>query len=108
MSGKLLVYYEPNGAHARSDGEMEAHLNERIDIVNNTEQIIVVFTSNFLYIEEVRMAICQGRISHELVEFHFEDHIINSTKEGRLDEWPKGFGDRTEEILCAILCYHKE
>jgi hypothetical protein len=102
-SKRLFVFYEPNSAHARSDGEMEADLNKRIDLINNTEQNVFIFTSNFLYIDEVRMAISQGRLSHEVVEFHFNDITINSNQDGELDEWPKGFGDRTSEILCAIV-----
>jgi hypothetical protein len=100
---RFFVYYEPNGAHSLADGEMEDHLNKRIDIVNSTEQRVFVFVSNFSYIDEVRMAISQGRLSHEIVEFHFNGIVISSDQDGNLDKWPKGFGDRTSKILCAIV-----
>jgi hypothetical protein len=110
----LKVFYHPNDLFCQlyKDGEFHAVAQRYADSIKGGQHISLM-TCQEQVIHAVRLAIKQGKLSHEEVEFHFiknmengrikESEVILSNKDGRLDHRPKGFCDWYGNMLSDIL-----
>lgn len=102
---KLIVVYAPNEYIGLvPDGLMENYVMEFVKSANESKADFVgLLTSQELVVNWVRVNILRGLISHENVEFRFEDNIMFPDKFGYLDWWPTGFCDYNDKILTELL-----
>lgn len=105
---KISITYSPDG-QAISDFEIEDWAN---DIVKESQTPISNFTgervierkvSNELAINQIRVFIKQGKLNHSEVVFVYNGSELKPDKNGRLENWPKGFCDHTENMLYTLL-----
>jgi len=100
----LTVRYEPdnNLLEKVCDGKAEKYVR---DIVKSASggMYTVLYTSQEVVINYVRLCILEGLISHEDVEFSFGDKIVFPDKYGHLDWWPTGFCDYNDRLLERLL-----
>ena len=54
-------------------------------------------------IHRVRVAIREGDIPPEYVQFWYGDRILQPDKDGRMLTWPRGFCDTMERMLERLL-----
>ncbi len=69
--------------------------------LKSDDTYIKVSTDNF--VTAVRALIHEQLISHKEVEFLFQGTKLQPTKNGRLNHWPVGFCDLSENLLSRLL-----
>ena len=101
----LIVEYDGLEGHAFPDGvivdKVRGVLKSYFDMKCPDEYKVT--TSNGAFIDAVRLAVLEDKISHKEVKFKFKDELIDVDFMGNLREWPKGFSDAYEDILFRIL-----
>lgn len=103
----LEIVYDPDLGFAYKDGETSKLVNFWINQVNAGKHIHII-TSTFLTIQELRLAIQQGRLP--LSKFMLLYRLPNGgmqqmdvDTDGNIARWPEGFGDHLEKILIRLL-----
>jgi transcriptional regulator len=91
------IEYSPHGFPI-SDAECEVLARSFLE---SNQETIKVANDNFIL--AIRVLIKEGHTQHMNVRFLFEDRYIYSNKDGRLEEWPNGFCDTAEKLLCRML-----
>lgn len=93
---KTIEYAARGKAFADAVAEKKAR-----EFLLSDEGGIVVSTENF--IEATRALIAEKVIDHSQVHFYFEGKILQPDKDGRCEEWPRGFCDYNMNWLSRIL-----
>ncbi len=103
----IHCYYDESGDSylALADGKCEAYVNQVIGTQKcNPSYRNNIFVTNFLVIDFLRLAIKEGKLKKEDIEFHDKNHeVILSDDNGHLDHWPEGFGDIRMNVLLKIM-----
>lgn len=100
---KLTIEYDPVNGRRVADGKVGEFVDEIIDSNGGLFSGKSVGVSNFLVIEEVRARIVEGTIPHKDVTFKFEGKVISHDKDAKFSNWPRGFGDKLDDLICRIL-----
>jgi hypothetical protein len=58
---------------------------------------------NEMYLYAFRILVKRGIIPYNDIVFKFKDTIILIDENGRVDFWPKGFGDTLKEFLMELI-----
>lgn len=102
----ITLKYDPNNGIAYRDGGLDEYVN-RLCIQNNrasdtnNEIHITAATENIFL--ALRVAIKQGRISHEDVLVEYNKQFGKYDKDGRSEFWPDGFCDYHQKQLLELL-----
>ena len=103
---KLTVEYDPMAGHVYKDGEAQGWvddiLHHALNKVEDREDLVVTVASALL-IDYFRLRLAQGIILPDQIQFKFNDQIIKANKYGTLEQWPRGFCDKTMDILEELL-----
>jgi len=100
----LTVIYDPNFKGCVPDGQVKKVVDNIISVMDQRPETTV---SNQTVIDELRLRICKGEISHNDIIFKFGDTEIKINEYGACPSgYPKGFLsahiDRVTELLrCA-------
>jgi ferredoxin-NADP reductase len=101
----IRIVYDAELGHALPDGKVRAFVdqlakenNEAADLT--AESVWCIGTEQI--IDHIRLAIKDGKISHEQVIFEYKGEEIRSDKDGRLPYWPKGFCEITSQVLMNL------
>ena len=101
----ISVHYEPHNDMVAllPDNLCENYVKRAIDMAK-FRGFICITVGQGLIIEYLRLYVCRGIIKPEEIEFIFDNlkgqvFTMKTDKNGRLDNWPKGFCDHTEDIL---------
>lgn len=70
-------------------------------VVKNGVELVKVGTATM--VNALRLEVFRGNLKPVDLEFHFRGHVIKSDKDGRLDNWPDGFGDVWDKQLEELL-----
>lgn len=102
----LIIKYTDKKAHLIADGKAEEFAAEMIriyfDKFNKRDFTINVGTE--LVIMAFRVLVCEGKLHHEQIEFHYNGKVIRINKDGRyLCPPPEGFCDRFDDFLDRLL-----
>jgi len=101
----LKIHYTKSG-EAISDYQCEKFILYYYNNINEGyyKDNISIYTSTELVIHTARALIKEGKIDNEKVEFYLNDELIGKAdKNGRLNNWPKGFCDYYDNILDRLL-----
>jgi hypothetical protein len=85
---------------AIADQECERLAREFLDPSSTNCDISV---SNSTFILAVRVLIKEGFFPHTDVRFLYDGQYIHPDKDGRIENWPNGFCDIDEKLLCRLL-----
>ena len=102
---KLIVEYDPDNGLAFTDNKAKEYMYYAIKNRSITPHIII---GNELLITLFRCAVVERKIKHTEIKFLFKGKIINISKVGRCDEWPKGFGDIDMNAAVFLLTYQRK
>lgn len=100
---KIKVYYKQTDfPMSIEDGMIEDYVYSLL------EKELVIRTSHFLIIEQIRVFIVRGIIPYNMVEFYFindNDHEVEvkHDNKGKFEEWPYGFCDIFDRMLDILL-----
>lgn len=64
---------------------------------------VTLTCSNETLFLRIRVGVKEGDIPHENVRFVWRDQEFTPDKDGRLDRWPSGFLDTTDELLERMI-----
>jgi hypothetical protein len=105
---KLTIIYDPDRGYLFADGKAEEWVDETIDMFNRAgersddpEWRIKVCSA--LLVDYFRLRLAQKKIKADQIAFEFKDQTLIHNKYGRLEKWPKGFCDYTDDILTELL-----
>jgi len=62
-----------------------------------------ICVANELFITAARTLIAEKVVPHTEVQFVFNGHTLSPDCNGRLKEYPAGFCDTNEKLLCRLL-----
>ena len=104
----LIVTYNPGYGFGVADGGVVQIVDEILQ-----KKMTRVVVSNQSVIDELRLRVCKGEISHNEIVFKFKDKYIEVNKYGASPSgYPKGFMstviDRTTELLRCACNKRKE
>lgn len=102
----IYVRYDPNGIVSVPDGKIDFVVSAIIN-ANDIDQFEIIIP-NQIVIDAIRLAVKEGRIDHNNIVFLFDEHELRVDRNGRIDEWPKGFCDKWEDILMRMLDWDKD
>jgi len=103
---KLTVEYDPMAGYVFKDGEAQGWVDDILHHALNKfedRDDWVVTVSSALLIDYFRLRLAQGIIAPDQIQFKFNDEILKTNKYGTLERWPKGFCDKTTDILEELL-----
>lgn len=103
MKPILTIEYNPVDAIPVADGRCEVEVSRIIDIFRDVNGAYKWAVSSSLMIDYFRLAVVQGKISHEELRFKFKDEIITVHENGSLSHWPKGFCDYLDIVIRKII-----
>ena len=95
----ITIEYSPTGIPI-ADGALNWWLSHVLTH-KNEDRLFEVATG--LCIDAVRLAIHEGKIDHNNIQFKYKDQIILSDRFGSLDSWPDGFNDTLDKILYKLM-----
>jgi len=110
---KLVIEYSEDGeaiADLKVSQWMECVL-DRIKKSPDSVHTTTLHVGTAIMVDAVRVAIKREQLNHEDVTFQFKGQILNVDKNGKIDNWPKGFCDTTLiylEELFEILHIDKQ
>ena len=101
----INITYNPNFSPGVADGEV---VHEVDNILLKKPEYVVV--SNQTVIDEIRLRVCKGEISHEKIIFRFENKSMQINEYGAMfNKYPKilcyNYNRITELLQCA---YNKQ
>jgi hypothetical protein len=96
----LIVHYDPINGKSLPD-QMVAREFEK-DIAESIGNVHSVDIGVELYINYLRIAVKQKRISKDDIQIMFDGEIIEINSSGCLSHWPKGFCDTIDETLMLL------
>lgn len=94
----LIFEYHPDGV-AIADTRVESYLLELYRLPHDPEQVFRFSTSNLC--DAARALYKEKRIPYLTFRYQGKDLVPNP--DGRLQQWPTGFCDVTENWLCRLL-----
>lgn len=68
-----------------------------------TEHDVKVATSSEMLVLAIRVLVRRGEIPWNMVEFHFENHVLNIDANGKIWKWPTGFCDTFDNLLTELI-----
>lgn len=92
-----VIDYSPDG-EAIPDHAAEDRARQ---FLRGEQERICVSTDNF--ITASRALVYEGFIPHTEIQFTFKGGVIAHNKDARMEYWPKGFCDWSEDWLCRLL-----
>ena len=103
MATKLIIEYDAENGDAIPDGKaMETVLNAyKLSLRFNTPSFLKTSSENVVL--AARVAIKEGKFSHEKVEFRYKQESWYMDKDGRNEFWPVGFCDTCSRFLERLL-----
>jgi hypothetical protein len=69
----------------------------------SNEDAHTIAVSNSLFITAVRVFICEGLVPHTEVQFLYRGETLIPNRDGRMEEWPRGFCDYETDLLMRLL-----
>jgi hypothetical protein len=100
----LTIEYDSLTGIPVADGTCEQFV---IDMICQGTTYFIAGSENIIL--ATRTLIAEGVITHTDIQFKFKDKILCPNKDGRLDEYPTGFCDISEEWLKRLISYrHKK
>ena len=95
---KLIIEYNADGGYIFPDGKIEAWVNETVKqfknkLRNNIEEDRKLIVANTIAIDFFRLALAEGRIEKDQIEFVFEGKTLEHNKYGVIKHWPKEYCD---------------
>jgi len=100
---KITVIYNPVEGISCRDAEAGIFVSTIIEDFFRKGRNDEVIVGNSLIIDNFRLAIFEGRIGVNNIEFRFKDQLLIHDKDARFTDWPNGFCDYTERILEKLL-----
>lgn len=101
---KLVIAYEPENGIPYSDALTEQRFREIVErLIEGPYDHAKTFpsTENFIYV--ARIAIRENWYPDVEYEFQFNHQVIPHNQNGKLEHWPKGFCDKTDDYLQRLL-----
>ena len=93
---KFVITFNDDGLFVPDNKVMETAQK----IIDEKKDVVV---SQFLIIDAIRVLIKRKMINHRDVVFAYNDEIIPIEENGRLNDWPDGFGDIHDNLLIELL-----
>ena len=102
----IYIEYTEHGL-AVSDFHYEKWLNQLKTHLKKTKSVITRVSTS-IPITALRLAICRGEIDNTRIAFVYKDKVFQADKDGRIDNWPRGFADVDEDLSYSMLtCQYK-
>lgn len=101
---KLIVEFNGDNGVALPDNKSQQYVD---DVILNREITPYVTIGTDLLITLFRCAVVEKKIKHTDLKFMFKNKIIDVGKYGTCREWPKGFGDVSDNALDVLLALGK-
>lgn len=98
----LAYHPDPDRGRAFADGECDAEIDRWIARHNSGQDHRCWASTENIFLA-LRVAIKQGKISHEDVLVEFNGQLGEFDKDGRSEFWPDGFCDYTQKKLFVLL-----
>lgn len=102
----LIVNYDPDNHFVVEDGKIEKCVNELLEMYFKTAIGVYetkITVGSELIVQYFRVAVREGKISHEDIKFEYKGQRIDVDKFGNLREWPKGFCDIVDDYLNRLI-----
>ena len=108
MAKVFRIKYDPINGFVTPDANIEECIKNYITTFEvSSEYTYTISVGSELLIDAFRVAIREDKVSHEVVEFEFEDQILKPDSNARLDHWPRGFGDIHSNFFRRLLTRKK-
>lgn len=102
----IIVEYNPTSDYVVPDAEVEKYVDDVLNYYKNTNPTVFglkITVGSEIIIQAFRVAIKEGRISHNDIVFEYNGERLPPDSYGRLCKWPKGFCSISLEFLSRLL-----
>lgn len=96
---RFVVIYDPIKGDATPDGLAKVVVD---GYINSTKNYTIV-TSTSLVVDCFRIAVSEGRISHDEIAFFHKDIEVTISERGLINSAPVGFCDLHEKYIMQLL-----
>jgi hypothetical protein len=97
----LTVVYDPDNGTAVPDAAVASWVDDVLHMTVGSD--LTVYVGSEAIVDEIRVRICRGEVSHTSIVFTYKDHMMLPDVNGRIQLWPTGFCDYSVDRLTALL-----
>ncbi|GEM_PF-4281629 len=88
---------------ATTDFQAEEMADAICEAYKDTEQDVTYRVGNEAVVQAMRLAVIEGLISSEDLQFKFKDRLLKINDLGEIENFPEGFCDISTNILFKLL-----
>lgn len=98
----IIFEYHPDGELVPDVKALE-YAQSFVERANEPNQMHEVKFAQAIVLDAIRVLIKRGVIDKSLVSFKYQNQMMYPDSGGRLDAWPRGFCDHTEDFLMEMM-----
>lgn len=103
----ITIEYKEHGV-TFSDFKAEETARSFCYLHNKTKEDALYIVSNECIVDAMKLMVLEGAVSHNDVQFKFNDEILKINELGEIEKYPKGFCDQNQEIMRKVVYLRRE